>query len=130
MSFTCRLLSRGAGVGQQRHLATVLDRHGDIALVLAAVAGHSPRADLAAVGDVLAEQGRVFVVDEVDLVLAENADLALRLAKRWLRHGKSAPTQGKFVRKLERRLVGEATTGGGRARPRGTGRRPAARAPH
>src|SRR3954454_10245984 len=112
MSFTCRLLSRGAGVGQQRHLATVLDRHGDIALVLAAVAGHPPGADLAAVGDVLAQQGRVFVVDEVDLVLAENADLALRLAKRWLRHGKVLLLRESFARKLERRLVGEPTAGG------------------
>src|SRR3954465_15057158 len=81
MSFIVSLPSaRSAGVGQQRHLAAVLDRDGDVALVLRAVAGHPPGADLAAVGDELAQQVGVLVVDRCRLLLAEGAHLLLRLA--------------------------------------------------
>src|SRR3954470_19678534 len=73
-------------VGQQGHLAGVLDRDGDVALVLDAVAGHPAGTDLAAVGDELPQQRRVLVVDVGRLVLAELADLLLRLAKDWLGH--------------------------------------------
>src|SRR6476619_7869470 len=87
MIFMSRLLSAtGRGVGQQRELAGVLDRDRDVALVLHAVAGHATRADLAAVGDELAEQGGVLVVDVGHLVLAELANLLLRLAEYWLGH--------------------------------------------
>src|SRR3954469_9026392 len=75
------LSATGGRVGQQRHLTGVLDRDGDVALVLDAVAGHPPRADLAAVGDELAEQGGVLVVDTGRLLLAELANLLLRLAE-------------------------------------------------
>src|SRR3954452_16264756 len=73
-------------VRQQGHLAGVLDRDGDVTLVLDAVAGHPPRADLAAVGDELAEQDGVLVVDTARLLLAELANLLLRLAEYGLGH--------------------------------------------
>ena len=63
------LSARGGRVGQQRHLAGVLDRRGDVALVLRAVAGHPTSADLAAVGDELPQQRGVLVVDTVALSL-------------------------------------------------------------
>src|ERR1700712_3200132 len=73
-------------VGQERDLAGVLDRDGDVALVLHAVAGHATGADLAAVGDELAQQGGVLVVHVGHLLLAELTDLLLRLAKDRLGH--------------------------------------------
>src|SRR5690349_16375433 len=76
----------GRGVGQQGDLTRVLHRDGDVALVLHAVAGHATRADLAAVGDELPEQGGVLVVDVRHLVLAELANLLLRLAEYGLGH--------------------------------------------
>src|SRR5262249_36388455 len=75
-----------ARVGQQRHLASVLDRGGDIALVLGAVSGHPAGADFAAVGDELAQQRRVLVVDVGEFLLAEQANLLLRLAWYRFRH--------------------------------------------
>ena len=68
MSFiACPSSASGRGVGQQRHLAGVLDRLGDLALLLGADAGDAAGADLAAVGDELAQQVGVLVVDVVDL---------------------------------------------------------------
>src|ERR1700709_2072119 len=78
--------ARRRGVGQQGHLAAVLHGHGDVALVLAAVAADAAGTDLAAVGDELPQQGRVLVVDVGRLVLAELADLLLGLPNRWLGH--------------------------------------------
>src|SRR5215212_9785907 len=89
ISFISSLLAGGARVGQQRHLTAVLDGDGDVALVLRAVAGHAPRADLAAVGDELAQQVGVFVVDGGGLLLAEGAHLLLRLAGGGLGHQKT-----------------------------------------
>src|SRR4029078_9102091 len=87
MIFMSRLLSAtGRGVGQQGELAGVLDRDRDVALLLQPVAGDPTRADLAAVGDELAEQGGVLVVDPGRLLLAELADLLLRLAEYGLGH--------------------------------------------
>src|SRR3954449_2789614 len=80
------LSATGGRVGQQRHLTSVLDRDGHVALVLDAVAGHPTRADLAAVGDELAEQGGVLVVDTGRLLLAELANLLLGLAEYGLGH--------------------------------------------
>src|SRR6202043_2729694 len=79
-------LARRAGVRKQRHLAGVLDRRRDVPLVARAVARHPPGADLAPVRDVLAEQAGVFVVDVGDPLLAEHANLLLRLAEWWLGH--------------------------------------------
>src|SRR5215212_3745315 len=87
MSFIPGPLARRARVRQQRHLAAVLDRDRDVPLVLAAVAGHPPGPDLAPVGDEFPQQPGVLVVDVGGLVLAERADLLLRLAQWHFRHG-------------------------------------------
>src|SRR3989337_2337144 len=89
MSFIVAMSARRRGVGQQRHLTAVLDGHGDVALVLPAVAAHPAGADLAAVRDVLAQRAGVLVVDVGHLVLAALADLLLALAGRWLGHRRS-----------------------------------------
>src|ERR1700749_4306033 len=81
-----------AGVGEQRHLAGVLDRRRDVALVPGAVPCHPAGTDLATVGDVLAKQARVLVVHVADLLVTERADLLLGLAQWWLRHH-GAPLQ-------------------------------------
>src|SRR5437762_13954203 len=79
-------LARRARVRKQRHLAGVLDRRRDVPLVTRAVARHPAGADLAAIRDVLAQQAGVLVVDIRGLIVAERADLLLRLANRWLWH--------------------------------------------
>src|SRR4029450_2570063 len=63
------------GVRHQGHLASVLDRGGDVALVLRAVARHTACADLAAFGHEPPQRRGVLVVDVLDPVLAEDADL-------------------------------------------------------
>src|SRR4051794_17434861 len=102
------------GVRQERHLAGVLDRTGDLALLLGTDPGHPPSADLAAVGDELAQQRGVLVIDVGDPVLVERVHLLLRLAKcRSLWHGSHSPYD------LERWLVVEvapATAAGGSRR--------------
>src|ERR1700760_4057543 len=85
-------LASRAGVREQRHLARVLDRGRDVALVPGAVARDAARADLAAVGDVLAQQAGVLVIDVADAFLAEDANLLLRLANWRLRH-RGAPKE-------------------------------------
>src|SRR3954449_5527909 len=82
----CLPSASGRGVGQQRELARVLHRDRDVTLVLDAVAGDPTRADLAAVGDELAEQRGVLVVDAGRLLLAELANLLLGLANHCLGH--------------------------------------------
>src|SRR5215217_3543455 len=69
------LLAVVADIWQQRDLARPLHRRGDLVLVAAAGTGDPPRADLAAVGHVLAERADVLEVDLVDLVAAEPAGL-------------------------------------------------------
>src|SRR5438270_13680915 len=91
MSFIVSSSARGAGVGQQGHLAAVLHSRRDVTLVLRAVAGDAAGPDLAAAGDVLPQQRRVLVVDAGVLVLAEDADLLLRFAQWCLGHGQQAP---------------------------------------
>src|SRR5687768_18389245 len=70
------LFSLISGVGQERQLARPHDRHPQPALVLRAGAGNPPRQHLASLGDEAAQQLDVLVVDVVDLVRAELADLA------------------------------------------------------
>ena len=65
-----------AGVGQQRHVASPLDRLLEQALVLGAGAGDTPGKDLGALEDVGLEQAHVLVVDVRDLVDTELADFA------------------------------------------------------
>jgi len=71
------VLSSGRGVGEERNLARVLDRHGDVALMPRAASGDATCADLAAVGDELAQQVDVLVVDRLDALLAETTSLGL-----------------------------------------------------
>src|SRR6478672_3706246 len=63
-------------VRQQRELARALDGPRDLHLVAPARAGDPSRADLALLGDELAQRGDVLVVDLVDLVAAVLAGLA------------------------------------------------------
>src|SRR4051794_19168479 len=70
------ILAVVADVGQQGDLARTLDRRGDLVLVAPARARDPPRADLAAIRDVLLQRRDVLVVDLVDLVAAEAAGLA------------------------------------------------------
>src|SRR5215468_9339502 len=86
-----------ARVGQHRHLARVLDRGGDVALMLGAVAGHPPGPDLAPVGDELPQQRRVLVVDVGDLLLAEQADFLSWLTDGCFRH-RGAPWESPAYR--------------------------------
>src|SRR5437763_14767383 len=76
--------ARGRGVGQQRHLAGVLDRLGDLPLLLGADAGHPAGPDLAAVGNELAQQRGVLVVDRLDPRRLQRIRLLLRLTNGWL----------------------------------------------
>src|SRR5437016_2292187 len=101
--------------------------------MLRAVAGHPPGANLAAIGDELAQQVGVLVVDVGDLLVAEGADLLLRLANRWLGHVSCSrswqSSSGK--RGLERRLVGKFAAAAARRRrgPRVVGRTAGGRLP-
>src|ERR1044072_6852316 len=63
-------------VRQQRQLTGALDRTGELCLVAPPRAGDPPRADLALLGDELAQRGRVLVVGLLDLLLAVRARLA------------------------------------------------------
>src|SRR6478609_4071266 len=100
MSFIVDVLPRlstgsasGRGVRQQRYLAGVLDRGGNPALVLRAVAGDPTGADLAAVGDEPPQQVGVLVVDGGRRFLAEGAHLLLGLANWRLGHEVSLSIQ-------------------------------------
>src|SRR5258708_10997783 len=71
--FCVSRLPRRGGEGQQRHLAGVLDRDRDVALVLNAVAGDAAGTDLAALADVGTQQLGVLVIDVLSLFGAEHA---------------------------------------------------------
>src|SRR5262245_27092945 len=74
MTFMLGVLVR-RHVRQQGHRARALDRVGQLPLMPRAAAGDAARNDLAALGHEAAEATHVFVVDEVDLVRAELANL-------------------------------------------------------
>ena len=57
-------------------MAGTLDRDGKLTLMLGAVAGHTAGQDLAALGHKAAETGQVLIIDMLDLIYAELADLA------------------------------------------------------
>src|SRR5262249_47465669 len=61
---------------QKRYRTRPLDGERDLALVLGAGSEHAPGEDLAAVGHEADQRLDVLVVDVVDLLLAELADLA------------------------------------------------------
>lgn len=66
------------GVEQQSHLTGALDLGGEQALVLGAGAGDAASDDLAALGDVVAQDVRALVIKRKVLVRAEAAELAAR----------------------------------------------------
>src|SRR5207302_4644024 len=90
------------GVRQQRHRPGPLDRLRELTLVTVAAARDAPRDDLAALGHEALEASHVLVIDQVDLVDAELADLpppepaALDwLGSCWWNRGSSS--EGNFV---------------------------------
>ena len=68
--------SRLLHFGEKSHEASVLDRDGELALILGAGAGDGTRGDLAIGSDELAKELSIFVIDIFDVVLGEIADLA------------------------------------------------------
>src|SRR5690606_32948667 len=74
---TAPLLGDAGDVGQQRHLAGVLDRPGDGPLLLGVVAGDAAGADLRPVGHEPAQQVDVLPVDVLDALGDQDAGLLL-----------------------------------------------------
>src|SRR3954465_5659628 len=114
MSFIRTSLAAGRGVGQQSHLAGVLDGLGDETLLLDGDTRDPARADLAAVRDELAQKRGVLVIDFGDLGRGERVALLLRLPDYWLCH--VAPELDADVC-LEGGLVGRAGVAAPGVRP-------------
>ena len=74
------------GIRQERNLSRVLDRLAQVGLVLSARARHPAWPYLPALGQETPEHPHVLVVDVIDLLFAEVADLALLFLwiRRWL----------------------------------------------
>jgi len=72
--------------GEERHVPSALDRPGELALVDWVGTGHAPRQDLARHGRVLPEQVYVLVVDVLDPLGGELADLLALPIELLLRH--------------------------------------------
>src|SRR5882672_12409294 len=64
------------GVRHQREIARALDRRRELPLVMSARSGDSRRNDLAVLADEVFEQIDVLVVDPLDLLRGEAAELA------------------------------------------------------
>ena len=62
-------------VGEKCHLASSLDSYGELSLVKSAVAGNTSGEDLCSLGNELSELCNVLVIDSLNLVLAEDANL-------------------------------------------------------
>ena len=62
-------------VGKKCHLACSLDSSSELSLVKSASAGNTSGEDLSALGDELSELCNILVVDLVNLILAEDANL-------------------------------------------------------
>ena len=62
-------------VGKKSHLSSSLDSGGELSLVKSAGAGYASGEDLSSLGDELSELSYVLVIDAVNLVLAEDANL-------------------------------------------------------
>lgn len=56
-------------------MARALDSYSELALMLCAGTGDSSRKDLCALGDILSQAGYILVIDLVDMIGAELADL-------------------------------------------------------
>src|SRR5712692_150604 len=63
------------GVGKQRDVAGALERDREAALVTGTGSGHAARKNLAPLADKAAEARDFFVIDQMDLLDAEVADL-------------------------------------------------------
>src|SRR6202012_311739 len=127
--YVARLPRRG-GEGQQRHLAGVLDRDRNVALVLDAVAGDATGTDLAALADVGTQQLGVLVVDVLALFGAEHALAGLdRLFGRWAPLGGLGHVCSCLFRSVGEKLLegGLAVAAGERPRRRGAAPRVLAR---
>ena len=62
-------------VGKKCHLACSLDSYGELSLVKSAGAGNTSGENLRTLGDELSELCDILVIDAVNLVLAEDANL-------------------------------------------------------
>ncbi len=62
-------------VGEKCHLASSLNSSGELSLVESAVAGYTSGENLCSLGNELSELGNILVVDAVNLVLTEDANL-------------------------------------------------------
>src|SRR5512143_1162191 len=102
MTFIARGSGSVGGEREERQVARPLDRGGHHALVAGTVAGDPARQDLGALQDVLLEQLDVLVVDVLDVLGREAADLApleegLLLAGRLLAAGLSGEGTGRHA---------------------------------
>ena len=79
-SWLCFSIESIGGVGHQGHGAGALDRHGQLALVLGAGAGHAAGQNLAALAGEPAKPSDILVIDVLNLIYAESTDLPARLA--------------------------------------------------
>ena len=62
-------------VRKKSHLTCSLDSYGELSLVKSAVAGNTSGEDLSSLGNELSELCYVLVIDAVNLILAEDANL-------------------------------------------------------
>jgi hypothetical protein len=68
------------GVGHESDGSRTLDSGGELALMLCTGAGHTAGQDLTALAGETAKTGNVLIIDMLDLIYAERADLPARLA--------------------------------------------------
>ena len=76
--FNCDLV---ADIGEKSHLTSTLDSGVQIALVLRASARNTAGQDLGTLGDELSQFGDIFVINRVNLVHAEEANLLLSVRR-------------------------------------------------
>ena len=62
-------------VGEKCHLASSLDSYGELSLVKSAGAGYTSGEDLSSLGNELSELCYVLIIDSVNIILAEDANL-------------------------------------------------------
>ena len=84
LSVTAELVS---GIGDESDLSCSLDSCCKRSLVISAAACYSSGKDLSALGDILSQASDVLVIDLVDMIRAELADLLLSAHSRAKRLG-------------------------------------------
>ncbi len=62
-------------IGEKCHLASSLDSGGELSLVKSAGAGYTSRKNLSSLGNELSELSNILVVDRLNLILTEDANL-------------------------------------------------------